>query len=82
MEKYGSELIRTNGKQDDARKVRRKSDVLIDNWKKGRTCIKVRVFLYSLLESPNSDTDKFGSESACTVGKSPSMDPGGYPHQV
>ena len=31
---------------------------------------------------PNADTDKFDSESACTVGKSPSMDPGGYPHQV
>ena len=31
---------------------------------------------------PNSDTDKLESESDCTVGKSPSIDPGGYPHQV
>ena len=31
---------------------------------------------------PNSDTDKFKSASVCTVGKSPSIDPGGYPHQV
>jgi len=42
----------------------------------------VMVFLYSLLESPNSDTYKLKSESDCTVGKSPSIDPGGYPHQV
>jgi len=40
------------------------------------------VFLYSLLESPNSDTDKFESESDCTIGKSPSIDLGGYPYQV
>ena len=32
--------------------------------------------------TPNSDTDKLESESDCTVGKSPSFDPGGYPHQV
>ena len=31
MEKYGSELILTDGKQDDARKARRKSDSLVDN---------------------------------------------------
>ena len=31
MEKYGSELVRTDGKQDDARKGSRKSDVLVDN---------------------------------------------------
>ena len=31
MEKYGSELVRMDGKQDDARKARRKSDVLVDN---------------------------------------------------
>ena len=31
---------------------------------------------------PNSDTDKPESESDCTVGKSPRIDPGGYPHQV
>ena len=31
---------------------------------------------------PNSDTDERESESACTVGISPSIDPGGYPHQV
>ena len=31
---------------------------------------------------PNSDTDELESESDCTVGKSPSIDPGGYPHQV
>jgi len=31
MEKYGSELILTDGKQDDARKARRKSDVRVDN---------------------------------------------------
>ena len=30
--------------------------------------------------TPNSDTDNLESESDCTVGKSPSMDPGGYPH--
>ena len=40
------------------------------------------VFLYSSLESPNSDTDEFESEADCTVGKSPSIDPRGYPHQV
>ena len=28
---------------------------------------------------PNSDTDKFKSESDCTVGKSSSIHPGGYP---
>jgi len=28
------------------------------------------VVLYSLLESPNSDTDEFYSDSDCTVGKS------------
>jgi len=39
-------------------------------------------FLYSLLEFSNSDTDEFYSESDCTVGKSPSNDPAGYPHQV
>jgi len=31
---------------------------------------------------PNSETDKCESEFACTVGKSPSIDPGSYPHQV
>jgi len=31
MEKYGSELLLTDGKQDDARKARRKSDVLVNN---------------------------------------------------
>ena len=31
MEKYGRELVRTDGKQDDARIARRKSDVLVDN---------------------------------------------------
>ena len=31
---------------------------------------------------PKADTDKFKSESACTVGMSLSIDPGGYPHQV
>ena len=31
MEKYGSELILADGKQDDARKERRTSDVLVDN---------------------------------------------------
>ena len=36
MEKYGSEQILTDGKQDDVRKARRKSDVLVDNWKEGR----------------------------------------------
>ena len=35
-EKYGSEQILTDGKQDDVRKTRRKSDVLVDNWKEGR----------------------------------------------
>ena len=51
MEKYGSERILTDGKQNDARKMRRKSDVLVDNWKEGRTTneSKVMVFLYSLL---------------------------------
>ena len=29
-----------------------------------------------------ADTDKLESESDCTVGQSPSIDPGGYPHQV
>ena len=36
MEKYGSELILTDGKQNDVRKARRKSDVLVDNWKEGK----------------------------------------------
>ena len=36
MEKYGSERILTDGKQDHARKMRRKSDVLVDNRKEGR----------------------------------------------
>ena len=36
MEKYDSEQILTDEKQDDARKARRKSDVLVDNWKEGR----------------------------------------------
>ena len=36
MEKYGSELIQTDGKQDNARKARRKSDVLGDNRKEVR----------------------------------------------
>jgi len=31
MEKYGSKRILTDGKQDGARKARRKSDVLVDN---------------------------------------------------
>ena len=31
MKKYGGELTLTDGKQDDARKVRRKSDALVDN---------------------------------------------------
>ena len=30
----------------------------------------------------NSDTDKLESESDCTIGMSPSIDPAGYPHQV
>ena len=52
-------------------------------YKRGKEWIvKVMVFLYSLLESPYSETDKLESESDCTVYKSPSMDPGGYPHQV
>ena len=42
MEKYGSELILTDGKQDDARKARRKSDVLVDNWKEGRNISESR----------------------------------------
>ena len=63
MEKYGSELILTDRKQDDARKARRKSDVLVDNWKEGiqtsqGMIVKIMVFMYSLLESPNSDTDQ------------------------
>ena len=33
IQKYGRELLQTDGKQDDARKARRKSDVLVDNWK-------------------------------------------------
>jgi len=40
------------------------------------------VFLYSSLDSPHSDTDEFSAESDCTVGKSLSINPGGYPHQV
>ena len=44
--------------------------------------VKDSVFLYSLLESPNSETDKLESESDCTDGKSPSIDPGGYPYQM
>ena len=31
MKKYGSELTLTDGKQDDARRVRKKSDALVDN---------------------------------------------------
>ena len=42
MEKYGSERILTDGKQNDARKMRRKSDVLVDNWKEGRNTNKLR----------------------------------------
>ena len=34
-EKKSSELILTDRKQDDARKVRRKSNVLVDNGKEG-----------------------------------------------
>ena len=57
--------------------TRRKED------KRVKECIvKVMVFLYSSLESPNSDTDKLESESDCTVGKSPSVGPDGCPHQV
>ena len=44
--------------------------------------VKAIVFLYSSLEVPNSDTDKFESGSDWTVGKSLSIDPGGYPYQV
>ena len=36
MKKYGSELILTDRKQADTRKARRKSDVLVNNWKDGR----------------------------------------------
>ena len=43
--KYGSELILTDRKQDDARKARRKSDVLVDNWKEGRNTNEARTEL-------------------------------------
>jgi len=36
MEKYDNERTLTDGKQDDAREARRKSDVLVDIWKEGR----------------------------------------------
>ena len=42
----------------------------------------VMVILVLVAGIPNSDTDKLDSASDCTVGTSPSIDPGGYPHQV
>ena len=33
--KYGNEQIQPDGKQDDVKKMRRKSDVVVDNWKEG-----------------------------------------------
>jgi len=67
MEKYGSERILTAWTQEDTKRTRKKSDILVDNWKEGRNTnenelsrwiVKVMVFLYSLLESPNSGTDQ------------------------
>ena len=88
MEKYGSELIRTDGKQDDARKARRKSDVLVDNWKEGRNINESRNessrSWYSCTRcwNPQIQIQISQSEPDCTVGKSPRIDPGDYPHQV
>ena len=62
MEKHGSELLLTHGKQDDARKARRKSDVLVDHWKEGRNTneqgmnCQVHGILVLVAGIPNSDT--------------------------
>ena len=64
MEKYGRELLLMHGKQDDARKARRKSDVLVDNWKEGRNTNEQGMncqghgILVLIAGTPNSDTDK------------------------
>ena len=57
MEKYGSEPVRTDGKQDDARKARRKigcSGWQLEGKKEYKRVkewiVKVMVCLYSLLE--------------------------------
>ena len=62
MEKYGSELIPTDGKQDDAKKTRRKSDVLVDNGKEGiQSSQGMNCQSHGILAlaagTPNSDTD-------------------------
>ena len=35
MEKDGSELALTGWKQEDTKKTKKKSDILVDNWKEG-----------------------------------------------
>ena len=88
MEKQNSELILTDGKQDDVRKARRKSDVLgATGRKEGRQTSQGRNYqghdiLVLVAGTLNSDTVKREFESDCTVGNSPRIDPGGYPHQV
>ena len=83
-----SELQLTDGKQDDARKTRRKSDVLVDDWKGGMKTNESRTELsrswYSCTRcwNPQIQIQINESEPDCTVGKCPSNDPGGYPHQV
>ena len=64
MEKYGSELLLTHG---EARRYKEsEKEIRCSGWqlegrkgyKRVKEWIKVMVFLYSLLESPNADTDQ------------------------
>ena len=64
MEKYDNERILTDGKQDVARKVRRKSDVWLTTGRKegiqrsqGLNC-QGRGILVLVAGIPNSDTDQ------------------------
>ena len=79
MEKYRSERILTAWKQEDTKRTRKKSDILVDNWKEGiQTSQGINCQGHGILVLvagiPNYPD--------CTVGKSPRIDPGGYPHQV
>jgi len=42
MKKYGNELALTDWKEEDEKKSRRKSDILVDNWQEGRTTNEIR----------------------------------------
>ena len=73
--KYCRELTLTDWKQDDARKARRKSDVLVVNWQEGRTTnesmneLSRSWYSYTRCWNPQIQIQIKESELDCTVSK-------------